>query len=150
MKKRISIMFVKQICLVLFASVPFFAVSGFEGASVMEFEGTPPSVQLFVNQHFPNRHVASVRVEYLFFKRKIKVMMDDGTEIDFDDDGDWIDIENAPDDVILNVIPCAVVACVHDHYHHAHIVGAERCGNKFKLKLSDRTVLTFNEDYDLL
>lgn len=143
-------MFVKQICLVLFASVPFFAVSGLEGASVMEFEGTPPSVQLFVNQHFPNRHVASVRVEYLFFKRKIKVMMDDGTEIDFDDDGDWIDIENAPDDVMLNVIPCAVVACVHDHYNHAHIVGAERSGNKFKLKLSDRTVLTFNEDYDLL
>ncbi|MBO5698414.1 MAG: PepSY-like domain-containing protein [Bacteroidaceae bacterium] len=150
MKKFNSISFLKQIFLVLFASVPLFATSSVEGVGVLEFETLPYSVQLFVNQNFPNRCVISVKIEYVLFKRKIKVTMNDGTKIDFDGDGDWIDIENASDDVLLDVIPCAVMACVHDQFNHAKIIAAERHAHKLRIELVDHTVLTFNDDYDLL
>lgn len=93
----------------------------------------PANAQTFIKQNFPSNQIMLVKQDLDSFD----VTLNDGTEIDFNINGEWIDVEGKYKPIPTGFLPQGIVEKVKAAHPNAAIVDAERKINGFKFKLNN-------------
>lgn len=94
----------------------------------------PAAAQSFLSQHFKGANIALVKRDLNSFD----VTLSDGTEVDFNINGDWTDVDGKYKPIPTSFLPNGVAAKVQAAHNGAAIIDAERQVSGFKLKLNNR------------
>lgn len=104
----------------------------------------PASAKTLLNKYFAKTAVSHIKVDSNVFSTEYDVVLVDGTEIEFDKDGNWKEIEcgggQVPNALILNSIKNFVAK----NYKNATINKIEKGKNKYEIRLSTGLELEFD------
>ena len=138
--------------LVLTLSV-FFAAIGVACADVdrpIEVDKLPDAAQKFLKQYFPNASVSLAKVDVELVYKEYDVLLTDGTRVDFNNSGEWIDVDCKFATVPEGIVPRQIVDYVAKNYPNANILRIERDRHTYEVSLSNRLELTFDKKFKIV
>ena len=138
--------------LVLTLSV-FFAAIGVACADVdrpIEVNKLPDAAQKFLKQYFPNASVSLAKVDVELVYKEYDVLLTDGTRVDFNNSGEWIDVDCKFATVPEGIVPRQIVDYVAKNYPNANILRIERDRHTYEVSLSNRLELTFDKKFKIV
>jgi hypothetical protein len=80
----------------------------------------------------------------------IEVSLNDGTQIDFDDNGNWNAIYSQIDAVPSDVVPSAIMKIIDDNFPGTSVVEIDKEDYGYEVELPCGVFLHFNHNYQLL
>ena len=107
----------------------------------------PAAAQKFIRQNFPKQKVHHIKIDKpVIGAADYDVVLDNGTEIEFDSSGNWKEV-----DCGMNAVPAAVMlktisAYVKSNYPKDRIVKIEEDAREYEVKLSNGVDLKFYRD----
>lgn len=112
------------------------------------FGDIPSKAQVFVESYFPGAKVVKVERDGKHSSAKYDVYLSDGTEIEFDSAGEWIDVD-APygKAVPAAIVPSPIAEFVVDTYPDQLINEFSRESYGYKAELTNEVELEFDHDY---
>jgi len=84
----------KHLRLPLLALFSLMMLTSCDDEKVITVAELPPAAQTFVGQTYATQTIVVVKKETELFSTKYKVMLDNGMEIEFDKNGQPIDVDN--------------------------------------------------------
>ncbi len=111
----------------------------------------PTKAQQFITNYYPQEKVSIATVEKEFLARDYKVILTNGTLLEFDKNGDWTDIECKK----INAVPAAVVPVKVAEYVKARfpsntIQKIERTNKGTDIELDNGYEMEFNKKGNLV
>ena len=88
-------------------------------------ENLPATSQTFLQENFPTATIQSVIKEYDDFTYTFKVILSDGTLLEFRKNGEWKEIENRTSGVPTTAIPTKIVSYLTENYSANFVVDIE-------------------------
>ena len=110
----------------------------------------PQAAQLFIKKHFPGSKVALAKMESDFFYKSYEVIFTDGNKVEFDNKGEWTEVDCKYSTVPSVVIPSAILKHVSTNYPGMKILEIERDKKNYEVKLSNRIELKFDLKFNLI
>lgn len=105
----------------------------------------PKQAQNFIKTYSSKLSVAYVKLEdELFSKKSYEVKMNDGSEFEFDKNGEWKEIDMKRKRIPLSLIPQAIKEYVEKSFPKNNIVKLSRSSSKYEIELSNGLDLVFN------
>mgnify|MGYP006346795089 FL=1 len=105
----------------------------------------PKQAQNFIKTYSSKLSVAYVKLEdELFSKKSYEVKMNDGSEFEFDKNGEWKEIDMKRKSIPLSLIPQAIKEYVEKSFPKNNIVKLSRSSSKYEIELSNGLDLVFN------
>jgi len=120
-------------------------MSSCEKEEVVKAEDLPQTAREFISNHFVNETVTSVVKEEDGKKVSYDVVLNSGTKLDFNKEGQITEIDShtkLPD----SVIPAPIRSYVQTNYASEVIIGWELEGTNQDVDLSNRLELRFDKD----
>ncbi|WP_313368788.1 PepSY-like domain-containing protein [Sphingobacterium mizutaii] len=117
--------------------------------SVVTEDQLPQSASQFLNENFKGVKILSVVEEKEGLSGKeFDVLLDNGIEIKFDKNGQWLDIDAKADTATLpdNLIPTAIRDYVKQNYANAGINSIEKEKHGYDVELTNGLDLVFDKD----
>lgn len=117
--------------------------------SVVTEDQLPQSASQFLNENFKGVKILSVVEEKEGLSGKeFDVLLDNGIEIKFDKNGQWLDIDAKADTATLpdNLIPTAIRDYVKQNYTNAGINSIEKEKHGYDVELTNGLDLVFDKD----
>lgn len=68
----------------------------------------PLAARNFINQHFTNPQVTHIKIDSEVMSKNYEVLLTNGTEIDFDGKGNWVEVDAKKGKVPATIIPAFV------------------------------------------
>ena len=135
--KKILSMFVLAIAAVQFA---------FAGDVItQDVKQLPLTARNFINQYFSNPQVSHIKIETnILQSKKYEVLLTDRTEIDFDSNGNWTEVDCKKVAVPGALIPVSVKEYVKTNFPQEIITKIERGRNGVEVELGNDYSLKFN------
>ena len=106
--------------------------------------------QQFIKQHFADSKVALAKMESDFFYKSYEVIFTNGDKVEFDNKGNWEEVNCKYSSVPTAIIPAAIQKYVTTNYPDAKILKIERDKKDYEVKLSNRTELKFDLKFNLI
>lgn len=108
----------------------------------------PSAASTFLSTYFSDLSISHAKKEKDgLFGREYTVYLEDGTEIDFDKNGNWIDVDGAGNNPIpTGFILESIVAYVAEKYPSADITAIERNRTGFEVELTNGMDLEFDKN----
>ena len=100
----------------------------------------------FLNDHFANVEVLYATVEREMLDTDYEVRLADGTTLDFDGRGEWVEISNTRSGVAPSVVPTAVKKYIDSQYQGQKFIKVERNKYNYEVKLSNGLELLFTHE----
>ena len=117
---------------------------------VVTFTQIPQSAQEFTNANFKGEKIASAQMETSLFGAitdGYKVVFTDGTEIEFDSDGNWEEISAKTSSVPSDLIPEKITKYIKDNFGGSPVVVLKKESKVFEVELATKQELKFNNNY---
>ena len=125
-----------------------FAASAEEKA--IEVSQLPKAAQEFISTHVGTVAVSSAHSDKDILDVDYEVRLEDGTEIDFDSDGEWMEVQNKHLGIPKSFIPEEIVTYAETNYAKQKIVAIDRGPRDYEIELSNGLELTFSIDGQLV
>lgn len=109
-------------------------------------EQLPAQAVNFIDTHFPDAEILSITMDSNDSNSKFEVKLNNGFDIDFDENGQWTEVEGHGQQVPDAIIPNPVLAYVQSHYPDAFIEEISKKNGKIKIDLSNDIDLVFDLD----
>ena len=110
----------------------------------------PEVSRTFIRQYFDGKNVSHIKIEKGWTGiKKYEVILTDGIEIEFDDKGEWKEIDGNRHALPIGFLPVKIRDCLKTDFPEETTVSVERDSRKYEIKLSNRIELTFNRKGDL-
>ena len=138
---------VKTIIAVI-ACLAAFMLNGNAVNNALPINSLPVNVITFVQQNFPDKQITSIEKEMT--DNTIEVSLNDGTQIDFDDNGNWNAIYSQIDAVPSDVVPSAIMKIIDDNFPGTSVVEIDKEDYGYEVELPCGVFLHFNHNYQLL
>jgi hypothetical protein len=138
---------VKTIIAVI-ACLAAFMLNGYAANNALPINSLPVNVIAFVQQNFPDKQITSIEKEMT--DNTIEVSLNDGTQIDFDDNGNWNAIYSQIDAVPSDVVPSAIMKIIDDNFPGTSVVEIDKEDYGYEVELPCGVFLHFNHNYQLL
>jgi hypothetical protein len=138
---------VKTIIAVI-ACLAAFMLNGNAANNALPINSLPVNVIAFVQQNFPDKQITSIEKEMT--DNTIEVSLNDGTQIDFDDNGNWNAIYSQIDAVPSDVVPSAIMKIIDDNFPGTSVVEIDKEDYGYEVELPCGVFLHFNHNYQLL
>lgn len=124
----------------------FVVTNAFAQDKVISFARLPTKAQKFVKKHFSENDVATVTMdtEYLI-KKEYKVILRNGSKIDFDADGDWEKVEMKEVAVPAYLIPPTISQYIHKSFPNTFAKEVKKQKNGYEVEISNGLDLEFSE-----
>lgn len=106
---------------------------------VVSADALPKAAKDFIAANFAGKTATYVEQEF----NKFEVHLNDGTEIDFTGNGDWLKVKSYTG-FPTAILPAAVTSYVSSNFAGATIYEADKDWNSIELKLSNRMELFFD------
>ena len=103
------------------------------------FEQTPVAAQQFIKTHFPQAKVLYAKVDKDVFDRTYDVVMADGSQVEFNKNGEWTEV-----DCLQVAVPAAI------QYAGQQIVSISRDKRGYDIQLSNRFEVEFDQNFQLI
>lgn len=116
----------------------------------VKFTELPAAAQTFVNNQFADVEVLLATKDPGITGAAYEVMLADGTKIDFDRRGQWIEVERRNAPVPAEIVPVAIADLVARQHRGAEIIGIEYDRRGYDVKLSNGLDLEFDEQFNLI
>ena len=110
----------------------------------------PQETTKFLQQHFTTSTVQYAEVESGFSKKSYEVKLADGTEIDFDSNGAWREIDGKSKAVPNSIIPQKIADYVNANYMQQQIVKIEKNRTTVDVELGNDIELEFDSKGNFL
>lgn len=105
----------------------------------------PLAARNFINRYFTNPQISHIKIERKMLGAKsYEVLLTDRTEIDFDSNGNWTDVDCKKSAVPEALVPVAVREYVKTNFPREIITQIERGRNRVEVELSNDYTLKFN------
>lgn len=107
----------------------------------------PEAAKLTIQKHF-KADVSLVKIEKKFGSvHEYEVILTDGTEISFDRDGNWENVETAANLAVpASMIPSGVKDFVKKNHSGTHVVGIDKERSGYEIELSNGLDLKFDKN----
>ncbi len=110
----------------------------------------PQPAQQFIRQHFSDRKIALVKMETDFMKKSYDVLFADGSQIEFDSQGNWKEVDCKLTEIPAAILPTPISTYITSNYPGVSAVKIEKDRREYEVKLSNRIELTFDRQYNLI
>ncbi len=111
----------------------------------------PKTAQAFIKQHFAHNSVALAKIEKGFFDKSYDVIFTDGSKVDFNCKGEWVEVDCRHSQVPVAIIPAAIQSHIQRQYPGAKVLGIEKEDRKhYEVKLSNGWELTFDKKFNVI
>lgn len=130
------------------ACLAAFMLNGYAANNALPINSLPVNVIAFVQQNFPDKQITSIEKEMT--DNTIEVSLNDGTQIDFDDNGNWNAIYSQIDAVPSDVVPSAIMKIIDDNFPGTSVVEIDKEDYGYEVELPCGVFLHFNHNYQLL
>lgn len=105
----------------------------------------PQVAQQILKKHFPKAAVNHIKIDSKTFGGKeYDVVLNNGTEIEFDDKGEWKDIDAGMNGVPASIVPESIATFVKKNHRGQKIVSIDRSKKGYEVELSGGLDLKFN------
>lgn len=104
----------------------------------------PAAAQAFIKQHFGSQTIESVTAEKEISGTEYDVTLSGGISIEFDDKGNWDDIDSKVTAIPLAVIPVTISDYTAKNYAGNAVMQIEKDKNGIDVELVDNTELEFD------
>lgn len=104
----------------------------------------PAKAQAFIKQHFSKEKVTRAIEDKEFFGSDYKAYLSNGASIDFDDKGDWEEVENKTGAVPASLIPKTITAYLAKNYKNQKVTQIDKSRGGYEITLADTTELEFD------
>lgn len=92
----------------------------------IDFGELPGEARSFIENYFPSADILSIVQEKEDGRKEYQVQLSDGTEMEFDEDGAWTNIECYYSPLPTGILPATVIAKVEELHSGAYINGVEK------------------------
>lgn len=110
----------------------------------------PASAQQFIKKHFSGNQVAFAKMEKDWFSKSYDVTFTNGNKLEFDENGEWTDIDCKYTSVPAAIVPKAIADYVAQNYKDVRILKIDRDTRDYEVKLSNRLELKFDLQFNLI
>lgn len=98
-----------------------------------------------ISKHFPQLNVSYIKIDKdIFQSPTYEATLTDGTEIEFDSRGEWVDVDCKKNEVPDTFIPSTVAKYVRDNFAGQTIVQIERGRKGYQVELSNGLEVKFD------
>ena len=127
------------------AAVAMMATTVQAQTEALQVNALPQPAQQFISKYYDINSVSHALVEDEFFSSKeYKVVLTDGTELEFDSKGNWTDIDGELKPVPEAIIPDKIRQYVHKTFPNNKIVQISRSSRKYEVELTSGIDLDFD------
>ena len=77
-------------------------------------------------------------------------MLADGTEVEFDREGAWVEVKRRGYPVPADIVPAEIVDYVNKYQHGAMILGIERDRQSYEVKLGNGFEVKFDKQFRVI
>lgn len=110
----------------------------------------PKTAQQLIKQHFSDSKVALAKMENDFLSKSYEVIFTNGDKVEFDKKGNWKEVDCKHSFVPTAVVPMTIMQYITTNYPDTKILKIERDKKDYELKLSNRTELKFDLNFNLI
>lgn len=110
----------------------------------------PTTARTFLAQYFPSQTVTRVEKDGKNGSQYYDVTLSDGTDVEFDQNGNWTEIDCKTKAVPSVIIPQAITAYVEGNYPGILIVQIDREPYGYEIELSNHIDIKFDEQFNVL
>ncbi len=115
----------------------------------IQFNELPAAAQHFVKQHFAKEEVSYTIKDNGVVWDEYTVVFQSGVKLEFDDKGEWTEVECRYSEVPSAIVPKEISDYVKKHNPSAKIIEIKRDHNEWDVKLTGGLELTFNKSFKL-
>ena len=108
------------------------------------------AAQQFANANFAGKQMASAQMDTTLFGAIVedyKVVYTDGTEIEFNDSGNWTKIKAKTSSIPADLVPEKIRQYVKANFKNSPIVVLERKSSGYKVELASKQELKFDPNF---
>ena len=127
----------------------FFALCSFGIFAQTNTKNLPATAQDFIQQNFSSNTVEEVEENskwQIWADDKYEVKLSNGVELDFDENGNIIEIDSQKDEAIpMSALPSTIATYLKENYPDSQVIGWEKEKKSQEVELVDGTELEFDE-----
>lgn len=103
----------------------------------IDFGDLPSEARSFIENYFPSADILSIVQEKEDGRKEYQVKLSDGTDMEFDEDGEWTNIECYFSPLPTGILPANVITKVEELHPEAYINGAEKELGGYVVEVTD-------------
>lgn len=103
----------------------------------IDFGDLPSEARSFIENYFPNADILSIVQEKEDGRKEYQVKLSDGTDMEFDEDGEWTNIECYFSPLPTGILPANVITKVEELHPEAYINGVEKELGGYVVEVTD-------------
>ena len=142
MKKSV-LFFAALVCMLMHS------VSSFAGDRIIPAEQLPAAAKTFIQKTFPGQTVSYAKIDF-DGRKKYEVHLSNGTEVDFDKNGNWDKVDCNYSAVPASLVPANIANYVKTHFAGAKVVKIDKERHGYDVELSNDLELKFNKQGQLM
>lgn len=111
----------------------------------------PAAAQQFIRKYFSSHSVAMAKMETDFLNKSYDVIFTNGDKVEFDNKGNWTNIDCERSAVPVEVVPAAIKEYVQKSYPDTKPLQLEKTDRKgYELKLSNGVEIEFDKKFRVI
>ena len=142
MKKSV-LFFAALVCMLMHS------VSSFAGDRIIPAEQLPAAAKTFIQKTFPGQTVSYAKIDF-DGRKKYEVRLSNGTEVEFDKNGNWDKVDCNYSAVPASLVPTNIANYVKTHFAGAKVVKIDKERHGYDVELSNELELKFNKKGQLM
>ncbi len=107
----------------------------------------PTTAQQILQSHFADKQVALAKMDSDLIEKSYDVIFTTGEQIEFDQKGNWKEIDCEQSSVPTKLVPTQITNYVNQNYSGNKILKIEKDRYEYEIKLSNGLEITFNKNF---
>lgn len=103
----------------------------------IDFGDLPSEARSFIENYFPSADILSIVQEKENGRKEYQVKLSNGTDMEFDEDGEWTNIECYFSPLPTGILPANVITKVEELHPEAYINGVEKELGGYVVEVTD-------------
>ena len=103
----------------------------------IDFGDLPSEARSFIENYIPSADILSIVQEKEDGRKEYQVKLSDGTDMEFDEDGEWTNIECYFSPLPTGILPANVITKVEELHPEAYINGVEKELGGYVVEVTD-------------
>lgn len=135
--------------LTLFAAILGVGVASADDRAITT-DALPSAAKEFLATTFPQQKVSMATIDKGVFDDEYKVLLNDGTQIEFDRNGNWESIKHKSGSIPTTIVPQPIVEFVGQRFEGAKITKIERDNGTYEVDLMGGVDLKFDRKFNCI
>jgi len=134
----------KKSILFILVSLFAFQMASARDIITMDMEKLPKEARNVIAKHFPSEKVSYIKIDEELLYITYEVVFVNGSEIEFAEDGQWIEIDCKHSEVPAGLVPEKIGSYVKQNFATSFITQIEKKRHGYEVELSNNLDLRFD------